>query len=38
MRRRTINDVRAMATSAFFGLIMLATWVADAFLNTCHGS
>jgi hypothetical protein len=27
-----------MATSALFGLIIVAMWVADAFLNTCDGS
>ncbi|MFN2564910.1 MAG: hypothetical protein ABR499_07875 [Gemmatimonadaceae bacterium] len=27
-----------VATSAFFGLVIVAMWLADAFLNTCDGS
>jgi hypothetical protein len=27
-----------VATSVFFALIIVAMWIADAFLNTCDGS
>ncbi|MDQ3995810.1 MAG: hypothetical protein M3303_02195 [Gemmatimonadota bacterium] len=38
LARTRFLGVVGMATSVFFAVVILAMWLANAFLNTCHGS
>jgi hypothetical protein len=38
LARARFLGLLGMGTAAFFGVVILAMWAANAFLDTCHGS